>query len=509
MNQRKAGIVLSYIYTAVHGIANLLYIPILLNRIGQNEYGLYQLVGSLISYLSMTESLLSTGVLRYYCKYNSIGDEQKKENVLAISKKIYKALSFIVVIIGIICIFVFRITYESSLTKHEMSEAIIMLFILIVIIVLNLINAVYTAAITANERFVFLKILSISTTLLQPIAILLVIRKMPYAISVVVVQLSMCIFSQIAIRFYSTNKLNIKIKYHYKDEQFKRDLFALSFSILLVAIADQIFWKTDQLIIGKMLGTAAVAVYSVGSQIYLNYLPIGTAISSVFMPRLSKLLDQENNMEEVSKLFIKVGRISFIILSAVLVGFVLYGKEFISIWASTDYIDAYYVAIVIMIPLTVDVMQNMGLTVLQIKGNYGFRGKVYLSIAVLNIIATIYLVQQLGIIGAAISTSIAMAIGNGFIMNVYYAKKVGLNIKKFWKEIAAILPSTFICLLLGLLIKRINIRLALIDFCIHILLFCVAYIIIMYCLAFNEYEKQLTKGLTAKIWRIDKMKGDK
>ena len=319
----------------------------------------------------------------------------------------------------------------------------------------------------------------------------------------------MCIFSQIVIRFYGANKLNIKIKYHYKDNQFKRDLFALSFSILLVVIADQIFWKTDQLIIGKMLGTAAVAVYSVGSQIYLNYSPIGTAISSVFMPRLSKLLDQENNMEEVSKLFIKVGRISFIILSAVLVGFVLYGKEFISIWAGTDYIDAYYVAIVIMIPLTVDVMQNMGLTVLQIKGNYGFRGKVYLSIAVLNIIATIYLVQQLGIIGAAISTSIAMAIGNGFIMNVYYAKKVGLNIKKFWKEIATILPSTFVCLLLGLLIKQINIRVALIDFCIHILLFGIVYIIIMHGLAFNEYEKQLTKELAAKIWRIDKVKGDK
>lgn len=509
MNQRKAGIVLSYVYTAVHGIANLLYIPILLNRIGQNEYGLYQLVGSLISYLSMTESLLSTGVLRYYCKYNSIGDEQKKENVLAISKRIYKILSLIVAIVGIICIFVFKVAYESSLTKHEMTEAIIMLLVLIIIIILNLINAVYTAAITANERFVFLKILSISTTLLQPIAVLLVIEKMPHAISVVVVQLSMCIFSQIVIRFYGANKLNIKIKYHYKDNQFKRDLFALSFSILLVVIADQIFWKTDQLIIGKMLGTAAVAVYSVGSQIYLNYSPIGTAISSVFMPRLSKLLDQENNMEEVSKLFIKVGRISFIILSAVLVGFVLYGKEFISIWAGTDYIDAYYVAIVIMIPLTVDVMQNMGLTVLQIKGNYGFRGKVYLSIAVLNIIATIYLVQQLGIIGAAISTSIAMAIGNGFIMNVYYAKKVGLNIKKFWKEIATILPSTFVCLLLGLLIKQINIRVALIDFCIHILLFGIVYIIIMHGLAFNEYEKQLTKELAAKIWRIDKVKGDK
>lgn len=509
MNQRKAGIVLSYVYTVAHGIANLLYIPILLNRIGQNEYGLYQLVGSLISYLSMTESLLSTGVLRYYCKYNSIGDEQKKENVLAISKRIYGALSLIVLIVGAICILIFKVAYNSSLTKHEISEATIMLLILIVVIILNLMNAVYTAAIIGNERFVFLKALSIATTLLQPILVLLVVRKIPYAISVVVIQLLVCVFSQIAIRYYGINRLNVKIKHHYRDKQFEKDLFALSFSILLVAIADQIFWKTDQLIIGKMLGTAAVAVYSVGAQIYLNYSPIGTAISSVFMPRLSKLLDRENNMEEVSKLFTRVGRICFIILSAVLIGFVLYGKEFVSIWAGADYMDAYYVAVIIIIPLTVDVMQNMGLTVLQIKGKYGFRGKIYLTIAAVNIITTIYLVREVGIIGAAISTSIAMAIGNGFIMNVYYAKKIGLDIKRFWSEIATIIPSTFICLLLGLLIRQINFATNLINLCIHIILFVTAYAIITYRLAFNGYEKQLAKGLTAKIGIINKTKGDK
>lgn len=93
-----------------------------------------------------------------------------------------------------------------------------------------------------------------------------------------------------------------------------KGLFQLSSAILFALIADQIFWKADQLVIGKMLNTSAVAVYSVGSQIYMNYTPLGTAISSVFMSKLSKLYDVEKDIQSISELFIKVGRIAFLFL---------------------------------------------------------------------------------------------------------------------------------------------------------------------------------------------------
>lgn len=496
MNQRKVGILLSYVYTMVHMIVNLLYVPILLNRIGQSEYGLYQLVGAIISYLNVTESLLSTGVLRYYCLYNSIGNEQEKENILAISNKIYKVLSIIVAIAGVVCIFIFRMAYKTSLSKFELAEAIFMIVIMIVTLIISLMNAVYTAAINANERFVFVKTLSIVTTALQPFAVLCMVGNFPYAATVVVVQFVINCVVQIANRFYCKKRLNVKIKFHYRDKKFERNLFSLSVSILLVVIADQIFWKTDQLIIGKMIGTAAVAVYAVGAQIYLNYSPIGTAIASVFMPRLSELLDrQKEALKEVSELFIKVGRISFMMLSAVLVGFALYGKEFISVWAGENYLDAYYVALVIMIPLTVDVMQNMGLTILQIKGKYSFRGKIYLTIAIINVISTIYLVKSIGIIGAAISTSIAMALGNGLIMNIYYKKVIGLDIERFWREIISIFPSTGIAFVIGKLAGQISISNPWLSLGVHVGFFTLFYGVILYLLALNQYEKGLISSI--------------
>lgn len=269
-----------------------------------------------------------------------------------------------------------------------------------------------------------------------------------------------------------------------------KGLFQLSSAILFALIADQIFWKADQLVIGKMLNTSAVAVYSVGSQIYMNYTPLGTAISSVFMSKLSKLYDVEKDIQSISELFIKVGRIAFLFLGLVLCGFILFGQEFILLWAGEGYKEAYYVAVIIMIPLTVDAMQNLGLTILQVMNKYGFRGKVYFIIAIINIITTVFLVKTVGIVGAAISTAISMAIGNGVIMNLYY-NKLGLNIRKFWKEIIKLLPAVVIALICGVFLQKICFTNAAASLLFHIVFFVIIYVFSIFVFALTRKEKSL------------------
>lgn len=498
VNQRKIGIILSYIYTATHVVVNLLYVPLLLRTIGQSEYGLYQLVGSLIAYISIMESLLSAGVVRYYCKYKNENNQEKMENVLAISQRIYSVFSLIVCVCGVALIFAFKSLYASSLSLFEMQESIIMLVLLIANIIINIMNYVYVAVITASERFIFLKVISILSTIVQPALVYLLIKKYPYAIVIVVSVVLINLLVAFVRRIYSKKVLNATIHYHGKDSEFVKGLFQLSSTILFALIADQIFWKADQLVIGKVLNTSAVAVYSVGSQIYMNYTPLGTAISSVFMSRLSKLYDVEKDIQSISELFIKVGRIAFLFLGLVLCGFILFGQDFIMLWAGEGYKEAYYVAVIIMIPLTVDAMQNLGLTILQIMNKYGFRGKVYFAIAIVNIITTVFLVKIVGIVGAAISTAISMAIGNGVIMNFYYSK-LGLNMRKFWKEIIKFLPAVVIALIGGIFLQKIYFANAAISLVFHIVSFIIIYASSIFIFGLTKKEKALIFKETIKL----------
>ena len=74
-NQLKAGVVLSYITTAVSIVIQLVYMPVMIKLLGQSEYGLYSLVSSVVSYLS----LFSLGFSGAYVRCFAMSYKKKKK----------------------------------------------------------------------------------------------------------------------------------------------------------------------------------------------------------------------------------------------------------------------------------------------------------------------------------------------------------------------------------------------------------------------------------------------
>lgn len=492
-NHIRNGAILSYAETFVRIGVNIFYVPVLLKYIGKSEYGLYQLIASIMAYLTIMESSLSSGTLRYYCKSKAKGNSEETENVLAISQYVNYAVAAIIFVGCLILIASLDFLYGNSLTARESKEAKLMFLVLGINSAINLSNYVYYAIINGNERFEFLKILNIISLIIQPITVLCIVRRSPYAVSIVLVQLAISICVTSIRKWYAIKKLKTKIILHNWDLKIAYKMFAFTGAIFLVAIADQIFWRSGQLILGKLYNTSIVAVYAVGIQIYNIYMSIGTAISSVFFPRLS-ILAQNNKTEEISNLFIGVGRITLIICGMVLSGFGLYGKEFLLIWTGPGYEEAYYVALIIMVPFTIDLMQNIGLSILQIYDKYLFRGKMYFAVAILNIFLNVFLAKKYQGIGSAVATAISVFIGTGIIMNIYYAKAMKLPIKKYWKNMAKLVLAIIFCTIIGNVISKISITNYIIEFALHVVLYVCVYIAVIVLLALNKNEKDYLKN---------------
>ena len=56
------------------------------------------------------------------------------------------------------------------------------------------------------------------------------------------------------------------------------------------------------------------------------------------------------------------------------------------------------------------------------------RAIVYLFIAIANVAISIPLIKLMGPIGAALGTAISLIAGNIIFMNIYYQKRIGLDI---------------------------------------------------------------------------------
>lgn len=500
LNERNKGVILSYIQVLLSVIVNLIYVPVLLHFLGKNEYGLYQITGSFFAYVTVFESSISSGVLRSYCKALDLHDPSMANETLSAAKRIYRILSLFIAIIGAILCLAFYLFYRSSFSTSELKEGTVILAILFVNFIITILGSVYLTIITGHERFIFLKTLNIIVQILQPFLVILLVIRFPYALVITLVMTSLNFISVIVRWWYSKRELHITIPLKNENRAIMKEIIGLASTILLASIADQIFWKADQLILGKIYGTAIVAIYSVGAQVYNIYMSFGTQISSVYYPRMSELYHQDDGLKKVSDLFIEIGRVVFLVLLLILSGFIVFGEDFISLWVGADYHQAYYVAILVMIPFSIDLAQNIGLSILQITGQYGFRAKMYFLAAVINIFSTIFLSIVMGMVGAALSTGLTMLVTSGIIMNWYFDKKVGLDIKGYWKKCFPIIISAFFLTQVGIIVKKILVPPAnsFIMLAFEIIIYLVIYCCIMFYFIMNSYEKKLIKNIFRK-----------
>ena len=82
MNQRRWGAVLSYVNIILTVVVGLLYTPLMLRLLGQSEYGLYSLIGSVVGYLSVLDMGLGNTLVRYTAKNRVDGTTQREADKL-------------------------------------------------------------------------------------------------------------------------------------------------------------------------------------------------------------------------------------------------------------------------------------------------------------------------------------------------------------------------------------------------------------------------------------------
>lgn len=498
MNQRKLGIFLSYLNITLQSLLGFLYIPILLHYIGKSEYGLYQLMGSLIAYFGIMDFGLSSAVIRFYAKYLALKDRVGMENILAIALRCYRAVMGVMLIAGGAVYTMLDAAFSGSMTAGEVAEAKDIFLLLLLNIVITLSTMVFRSVINAHERFLFLKGMETVQLVLQPMLVVLLLMHHPNAFSVALVQTGLNLVLSLARVYYCFAKLHVRIRYHYWSHELMVSFRRLALSVFAVTLIDQVFWKTNQIILGVISGTAAVAVYSTASIIYMGYMQLSVAISGVYLPHVMAMMAEKATAEKLSALFIQIGRWQYYFLALVATGFILFGERFIRIWAGKGFEEAYGITLLIILPFTIDLIQNVGLSILQAENRYDFRAKVYFVTGLFNLALAIPLGMAYGGTGCAFATGLSMFLGNGLVMNWFYAKEIHLAIASFWQQIGRISLTVFACLMAGLGLVSLPGSQGIGRFLVEIGLYTFFYSVCIYLFAMNDGEREKVRGICGR-----------
>ena len=497
--QRKVGVILSYASIIINTLIQLLYTPILIRKLGQSEYGLYSLVASTIGYLTIMDLGFSNAIIVYTAKYKAQGKLEEEKKLHGMFNRIFKIIGIIAAFLGVILYLNVNNIFGSKMNGIELQKMQIMMLILSLNLFITFYFAIYNSIISAYEKFTFQKVIVIIHSVLKPLIMLPLLLLGYKSITLCIVITIANFFSVISNYLYCKKKLNISTKYSGFDKKLFKIILGYSIWLFIASIVDKVNWNVDNFVLGAVSGTVAVSIYAVAAQLNTLFINLSTTISSVLLPKISKMVAKKASPEELTNEFIKVGRLQYYVIFLMCSGLILFGKQFINAWVGSNYAEAYYVALILIIPVCIPLIQSIGISIMQAMNKFKFRSISMLIMAIINIIISIFLAQAYGPIGAAIGTGLSLIICNGIVMNIYYYKKIKLNIIEFWKNILSmtikfLIPIIIIFPLLYF-IKLNN----LLTILIFVPVYSIIYGIICYSLVMNSYERKIINSLFFKL----------
>lgn len=503
VNQLKAGAVLSYVIIVVNILVGILYTPFVLRMLGQSQFGLYSLATSVIAYLTILDLGFSNAIIRYTAKFRAEGKVDEQYNMFGMFIRLYIGIGLLALLMGIALMLNVEALFGFSMSGVEVEQMRIILILVSLNLAFTFPLSIFGSIITAYENFVFQKVINLLRVVVNPLAIIVVLLLGYKAIALVVVTTIFNLVTLLINWWYCSRRIGVKIVFSRFDWGFLKEISVYSFWIFLNAIMDRIYWSSGQFILGVYKGTLSVAIYAVAIQLQQLYMMFSTAISGVLLPKVTAMVARGESEEEVSELFIRTGRIQYIIMAFILTAFILLGKPFVTLWAGADYVEAYTIALIFFIPLTVPLVQNLGISILQARSQMKFRSLLYVSIAILSLILSTLLAPRYGAMGCAVATALALFVGQIVAMNIYYYRRVAINIPKFWLEISKMSIVPVALLLVGLYLLRGVALDSVRSFVVAAIIFSVVYIPLFWLFSMNRYERELlsrpVRMLSAKL----------
>lgn len=499
INQLRSGVYLSYINLLLGSLIPMFYTPVMLELLGEAEHGLYSLANSAVGYLSLLSFGFGSTILRYLSKYRAENDKAAVQRTYGFFLILYCALAILVMLGGWILAENAASIFNRSLSAQEIQKIKILILVMALHTALTFLMSVITSVALAYERYVFRRVMDIFSTVVGP-AVNLIVLYMGYAsVGMAVAGTALQILLLIPNVFYCVCILDIKPTFEQMPRPLIREMVGFSIYVFIGSIVDTLFWATDKVILGMLVGTVAVSVYQIGSTFNNVVMQLSTSISGVLTPKITGMVVKDAPKEALTELFIRVGRIQFLVVGLIVTGFAVFGQPFIFLWAGEAYADAYWIAILTLFPLCIPLIQNTGLSIVVAQNKHKFRSIVYLMIAIVNVISTYLVVPYLGGIGAALCSCISYLLGQGLIMNIYYYKVIGIDIPFFWKNILKMAIFPCVMMVAGLFVNKVVSFDNWIAFFAGVIVYTAIYCLGMYYLNMNDYEKDVIREPLKKI----------
>ena len=309
-----------------------LSIPIILNNLGKDEYGIWITIGGAATFLNLLDFGIANSITRFFAR--NLGSKKENENYKLFSTSIISllTLAILTILIGFIGSFFISSIISLDGYKHEVH---FIYFFMITQLAICIVLRVGRGILQAYERFDYISGISIFYNLLKLSLIIFLIKEetanLYYLASI---YLGIEIARELTLFFTPTIKYKL---FNFKDIKFSnaifKEVFSMGLSSLIMTITGMLSRQGLIIVASTFISTSITPLFYIPQTLLLSLAPFFTKVSVVMMPSMVKL-HSEKSFDKV-KLLIKSATIVLLIITGSTSTYLFHNAGFyLDLWLS-------------------------------------------------------------------------------------------------------------------------------------------------------------------------------
>ncbi len=415
--------------------------PVIVQALGNHDYGIYEIVISLIGYMGLLEIGLQPAVTRFVARYNAAGEVDKLQKIFS------TAISFSLLIGAFIALtlLVWALVADAKGLHPENGNSTKYIYFLLIIacqVLISFPGNIIQCVHQGYQRYGIINLISAINTIIGATVIYLFLTN-GYGLIALALGNAIGISAKFIIlgwllRYKHYGGYHFSISYF--EWRYLGELLSFGGRSFILGLASSVSNRVSPILIGAFVGPSMVVFYVIPSNLVRHLSNIISSATLNFMPYFSRL----HALGDVKKI-----RSTFLISSRYAVGLSLFGfinvafigSAFLSIWIGNDYAELG--AIIVYILSIRSIFKNINPfhgRVLTGMDLHGALAKIRVIEAVVYLVVSLALVNFMGITGVALGALIASLVAEPMILKLV-CRQINYSVSQYLKVV--LFPSVF------------------------------------------------------------------
>jgi O-antigen/teichoic acid export membrane protein len=422
----------SWFSLGVDVVVGILLYPFILHKLGDTASGIWALIFTITGYYGLFDLGIRSSVVRYVSKFTAVDDIEDLAKLINTSLFSYSC-------IGVVSLLVTAVLglYVDSLFKIPPgfhSTARLLLWMVGVAIALGFPLGVVGGFLDGLQKFYVNNWTSVAANVVRVVLIVTALTRGKGLLTVAAITVVLPIITSLVRGAIAFRIRPVPFGMKYVDRKTFHLMANYSGVTLIIMIATQLKFKTDNIVIGSMISAAAVTYFTIGSRIVNYTQQVVMALAQNFLPLASES-EATGKMDRLRKVFVAGNRLCAFTCFPITATLLILGKSIIEVWVGKKYIaTSYPVLVILIIPATLMWAQAASGRVLFGISKHKSWAFVTLAEGIANLVLSIILVRPYGIVGDAYGTAIPLAVTMIFFMPGHLCKQLGIRVRTYLRE---------------------------------------------------------------------------